>query len=51
MNILKWIWPTLGQGHEGMPRNPSATKSGPGRRHKAGHHKTGRSANARGRRF
>lgn len=39
MNLLKWIWPTLGGGYEGVLKNPSSTKRGPGRRHKAGHQK------------
>lgn len=42
MNVLKWIWPTLGDGYSGVPRNPSATKRGPGRRHVAGHRKARR---------
>jgi len=51
MNILKSIWPTLGDGYIGVLRNPSATKRGPGRRHSAGHQKQGRMTNSRGRRF
>lgn len=33
MNVLKWIWPTLGEGFARVQRNPSYTKKGPGRRH------------------
>lgn len=51
MDILKWIWPTLGDGYSGTLRNPSATKSGPGRRHVEGHQKSSRMVNSRGRRF
>ena len=33
MNNLKSIWPTLGDGYQGYPRNLSWTKKGSGRRH------------------
>ena len=47
MNILKWIWPSLGDGYVRDPRNASATKKGPGRRHKQGQQKSkARRANA-----
>jgi len=42
MNYLKAIWPTLGDGFTRDPRSPSATKKGPGRRHKSGHQKSKR---------
>ena len=40
MNVLKWIWPSLGEGYFAARRkgshvqlNASYTKKGPGRRH------------------
>jgi hypothetical protein len=33
MSDLKMIWPTLGDGYQGFPRNLSWTKKGSGRRH------------------
>ena len=39
LDALRAIWPGLGQGNRGDMREPSATKCGPGRRHKSGHQK------------